>query len=153
MIQVSCYSCEQEAGLATGPEAERVYLGQYWRVAHAMQCPIPGWLIVLPRRHTTAISEHTPAEAAELGRLLVATSAAIEQQLHCPKTYVAQFAEARGFAHTHFHVIPRTEQLPAEYLGPAVFGYLNRPESEHLSLEDRNTLAVALRPLIAAQLS
>lgn len=151
-VRVSCYSCEQEADLATGPAAEQVYVGQHWRVVHAMHCPVPGWLIVLPRRHTTAISQHTPAEAAELGRLLVAVSGAIEEYIGCAKTYVAQFAEAHGFAHTHFHVIPRPDDLSLDRLGPAVFAYLSGPEAEHLPLEQRNAIAVALRPLIVARL-
>ncbi len=49
-------------------------------------------------------------------------------------TYVAQFAEAEGFAHGHFHVVPRTADLPAELRGPRVFGLLRQPE--HLLVPD-----------------
>lgn len=118
-----------------------------------MHCALAGWLIVLPRRHTTAISDHTAAEATELGPMLVAVSAAVEQYTGCTKTYVAQFAEAEGFAHTHFHVIPRPAELAPELLGPGIFGYLTRPESEQLSIDARNAIARTVRPLIAARLA
>jgi len=148
---MDCYSCRWELDLPAAPEAEKVYVGSYWRVVHATRCPVPGWLIVLPRRHTTSIAEHTGAEAAELGQLLVATSAAIQAHTGCAKTYVAQFAEAAGFSHTHFHVIPRSAELAADRIGPAVFSYLQSPDADHLPPGRRNELALALRPLIAAQ--
>lgn len=150
---MECYSCRHEAALADAPEAEKVYLGAHWRVVHAMRCALPGWLIVLPRRHTESIAEHTAAEAAELGRLLVAVSAAQQEYLGCAKTYVAQFAEAAGFAHTHFHVVPRPAGLDPGLVGPGVFDYLTRPEREHVPLAERNRISLALRPLIAAGLT
>lgn len=139
--------------LAEAPDAEQVFLTADWRVVHATRCALAGWLVVLPRRHTTAISEHTAAEAQQLGRLLVAVSAAIEEHTGCSKTYVAQFAEAAGFEHTHFHVIPRSADLPPDLVGPRIFDYLARPEAEQLSLHERNEHARALRPLITARMS
>lgn len=123
------------------PDAEQLYLAEHWRVVHAMRCALPGWLIVLPRRHTTAISQHCPAEAAELGSLLLAVSGAIEEYTGCRKTYVAQFAEADGFEHVHFHVIPRPADLAPELIGPGA----DRPR--HLRLPDPAGIrtAVAVR--------
>jgi diadenosine tetraphosphate (Ap4A) HIT family hydrolase len=143
----ACYSCAQEHRLAEAADADRIWVGQHWRVAHCIRCALPGWLVLLPRRHTTAVSQHTTEEAAELGRLLVAASAAIEELTGCPKTYVAQFAEAKGFSHTHFHVIPRAADLPADRIGPGIFGYLAGPESEQLSDAERDELARAFQPI------
>lgn len=147
-----CYSCWQESDLDGIAEAEKVWVGEYWRVAHCIRCALPGWLVVLPRRHTTTVAEHTMAEAAELGPLLIAVSEALQSVTGCPKTYVAQFAEAEGFSHTHFHVIPRPSDLPAEHVGPRVFSYLDRPEHEHIGAAERDDLARRLRPAIAAAL-
>lgn len=38
--------------------------------------------------------------------------------------YVALFAEAEGFEHIHFHVIPRKEDLDRAFRGPSVFTLL-----------------------------
>jgi diadenosine tetraphosphate (Ap4A) HIT family hydrolase len=65
-----------------------------------------GWLVVLPRRHVLALDEMSHAEAAALGPLLRAVTAALREVTGCAKTYVALFAEAEGFGHVHFHVVP-----------------------------------------------
>jgi diadenosine tetraphosphate (Ap4A) HIT family hydrolase len=86
-------------------------------VAHAFDVAIPGWLVLLTRRHVTALDELTADEAAGLGPLLRALTAALREVTGCQKTYVALFAEAEGFAHVHFHVVPREPGLPAESAG------------------------------------
>ncbi|WP_018654770.1 HIT family protein [Actinomadura flavalba] len=97
---------------------------EHWRVAHAFGTSLPGWLVLVPKRHVTAVADLTDAEAAGLGTWQVRLSRALHDATGCAKTYVAQFAEADGFAHVHFHVVPRAAALPAERTGPGVFAYL-----------------------------
>lgn len=146
-----CYACRTESRLESLPDRERVWVGEHWRVVHAFGTSLPGWLVVLPRRHTTRVAEHSTDEATELGRVLVAASAALESVTGCVKTYVAQFAEAEGFAHVHFHVVPRPVDLPADRRGPLAFGYLRGDEGEVAEAE-RDDLALRLRPEIEAAL-
>jgi diadenosine tetraphosphate (Ap4A) HIT family hydrolase len=150
---MSCYTCDSEAALDTAPDRERVWVGEHWRVSHAFGTALPGWLVVVPRRHTTRVAEHTPAEATELGSLLVAASAALETVTGCAKTYVAQFAEADGFSHVHFHVVPRPTELPPDRRGPAVFGYLGVPEAQEVGEDRRDQLAGELRTAIGSVLA
>ena len=147
-----CYSCDGERDLESLPDRERVWVGEHWRVAHAFGTSLPGWLVVVPRRHTLRVAEHSPAEAAELGGLLVAASRALEEVTGCLKTYVAQFAEAEGFAHVHFHVVPRPDDLPADRRGPRVFAYLADDAAE-VSEEERDELARRLRAAISRDLA
>ncbi|HET8599159.1 MAG TPA: hypothetical protein VFL99_02455 [Segeticoccus sp.] len=70
----------------------------------------------------------------------------------CAKSYVAQFAEAEGFAHTHFHLIPRPADLAEDRRGPNVFGYLGVPEGEQVPAADQDELARRLRTAIAEAL-
>ena len=88
----------------------------------ARRCP--GWLVLVPRRHTVALDDLTADEAADLGPLLRAVSSALRDVVRCRKTYVALFAEAEGFQHIHFHIIPRQPGLEADLRGPRVFGLL-----------------------------
>jgi diadenosine tetraphosphate (Ap4A) HIT family hydrolase len=118
-----CVSCANNAR-ADLPARERIYLGPRWRVAHAFGTSLPGWLVLVPRRHTVALDELTAGEAADLGPLLRAVSSALRDVTGCRKTYVALFAEAEGFQHIHFHVIPRQPGLEADLRGPRVFGML-----------------------------
>ncbi len=126
------------------PPRERVYDDGRWRVAHALSSTLPGWVVVLPKRHITSLAELTPAEAAALGPLLRRLSAALAEVTGCVKTYVALFAEAEGFEHLHFHVVPRVPDLPADRQGPGVFGYLAKEESDWLPEAERDRLAVHL---------
>lgn len=142
-----CVSCADEARLATLPPRDRIAVDDHWRVAHAFGVALPGWLVLLPRRHVTAVADLTDAEAAGLGSWQVRLSRALGTALGCPKTYVAQFAEAEGFAHVHFHVVPRMPDLPPELRGPGVFALLGRPDDEPTPAA-RDTLAAILRGLL-----
>ena len=118
-----CVSCANNER-ADLPARERIYLGPRWRIAHAFGTSLPGWLVLVPRRHTVALHDLTADEAADLGPLLRGASSALRDVVRCRKTYVALFAEAEGFQHIHFHIIPRQPALTAELRGPRVFGLL-----------------------------
>jgi diadenosine tetraphosphate (Ap4A) HIT family hydrolase len=122
-----CYSCEQEDRYDTLPLRERIGRDEHWRVAHVRGSGLVGWLVLVPRRHVTAIADLTDAEAAGLGHWQVRLSRALHVVTGCVKTYVAQFAELEGYSHVHFHIVPRMADLPAERRGANVFTLLNVP--------------------------
>lgn len=142
----SCYSCAQATQLAELPLRDRMYVADGWRVAHAIQCALPGWLVVVPSQHITSIAELTSAQASSLGPLLVRLSKALIEVTGCSKTYIAMFAEAEGFQHLHIHVIPREPDMPEDLRGPKVFSYLHRPESEWVTADEMNAIAARLEP-------
>lgn len=122
-----CYACDRETDLLVGvrlPTREDIAHDDHWRVVHATGVALPGWLVLLPRRHVTTIAELTDAEAAALGSWQVRVSRALHAVTGCAKTYVAQFAEAEGFSHVHFHIVPRRADLADELRGPRVFDLL-----------------------------
>lgn len=138
-----CVSCALNAK-ADPPPRERLYAGAGWLAAHAFGTALPGWLVVLPRRHVTALDELTGAEAAELGPLLSALTAAMRDVLGCSKTYVALFAEAEGFAHVHFHVMPRQPDLDPALRGPRVFGLLGGDPAGHVPDQEMDEVAARI---------
>jgi diadenosine tetraphosphate (Ap4A) HIT family hydrolase len=144
-----CFSCARSAGIDQLPPRERVAGDDLWRVAHAFNTALPGWLVLIPRRHVTAIAELTDAEAASLGRWQVRLSRALTAALGCSKTYVAQFAEAEDFSHVHFHIVPRPTDLPAELRGPRVFGLLGPEDRAHISEQERDEIALSLAAELA----
>jgi diadenosine tetraphosphate (Ap4A) HIT family hydrolase len=122
-----CYTCDRETDLLVQvrlPVREDIAHDEHWRLAHAFGTSLPGWLVLLPRRHVTAIAELTDVEAAALGTWQVRVSRALHEVTGCPKTYVAQFAEAEGHSHVHFHIMPRQVDLAAELTGPRIFALL-----------------------------
>ncbi len=144
-----CYSCRQnEQDPATLPSRERVYDDELWRVAHSFNSALPGWMVVVARRHITSLAELTPAEAAVLGPLLRALSMALEQKLQAKKAYVMFLAEAEGFGHVHIHVVPRPADLPAERRGAHIFGYLGQPEAVWVPPTEMDRIADEIRPVM-----
>ncbi|MFI7551667.1 HIT family protein [Micromonospora sediminimaris] len=56
---MDCYVCRSEEQFDTLPPRERVAADEHWRVVHAFDSRLPGWLVLVPRRHVTSIAELT----------------------------------------------------------------------------------------------
>lgn len=140
-----CHSCRNTERLAELPPRERIGFDEHWRVAHAFGTALEGWLVLVPRRHVTAIAELAADEAAGLGAWQTRLSQALHAVTGCAKTYVVQFAEAEGYGHVHFHIIPRMPDLPATHRGPRVFQLLGMSEADSVPPERRDEIAVALQ--------
>ncbi|HEX8498113.1 MAG TPA: HIT family protein [Actinomycetales bacterium] len=144
-----CYNCDQDADPASLAPWEAVHRDGLWRVALAYDTSMPGWLVVVPTRHVESLHEVSEDDAAALGRVLRAVSAALVEVTGCVKTYVMLFAEAEGFAHLHVHVVPRPADLAGEHLGPRVFAHLGVPPEKQVSVQARSDLAAALGAVLA----
>ncbi|QIQ02798.1 HIT family protein [Streptomyces liangshanensis] len=145
MTTRDCYACRKEAEFDTLPPRECVVHDQHWRVAHAFNTALPGWLVLLPRRHVVAVHDLTDAEASALGMWQVKLSRTLRDVTGCAKTYIVQFAEAEGFAHVHFHIVPRMADLKPEHHGPGIFELLRGPEQDRVTAGRADDMAHSLR--------
>jgi diadenosine tetraphosphate (Ap4A) HIT family hydrolase len=143
-FEPGCFSCDQQAQ-ASRPPREDVVHTDHWRVAHAFNSTLPGWLVLLPTRHVTSFTQLVPEAADELGGLVRRLAGALEGVTGCVKTYLMQFSEAEGFSHLHLHLVPRLPEHPEEARGPRVFAYLSEDEERWLPAAERDRLALALR--------
>lgn len=145
-----CFSCEQEARFDELAPRERIAADAFWLVGHAIDTSLPGWLVLVPRRHVTAVADLTDEEAATLGLWQVRLSRALHTVTGCVKTYVAQFAEAEGFAHVHFHLVPRSPLLPSQHHGPRIFPVaLRRSPEDRLSTAEMDRVSARLSAVLA----
>jgi diadenosine tetraphosphate (Ap4A) HIT family hydrolase len=142
---MDCYTCRNNDQFDQLPPRERIAADPHWRVAHAFNTTLPGWLILVPRRHVTTIAELSDDEAAALGTWQVRLSRALHEVTGCVKTYVIQFAEQEGFGHVHFHIVPRMPDIPDDHRGPKIFGYLTRPPAPGIDEQQRDDLAAVLQ--------
>ena len=147
---MDCYVCHNNDQFDQLPPRERIAADPHWRVAHAFNTSLPGWLVLVPRRHVTTIAELTDDEAAALGTWQVRLSRVLHEVTGCVKTYVIQFAEQEGFGHVHFHIVPRMSDIPSDHRGPEVFRYLTADPGAALGAERRDALARALRARLEA---
>jgi len=143
-----CYTCTRNGKADQAQPWEHIASDDLWRVAHAFNSALPGWLVLMPRRHVTAIADLTDDEARALGTWQVRLSRALHEALGCQKTYIAQFAEAEGFSHVHFHIVPRPSDLPRELRGPRIFQLLGAAGPQRIGEDQMTRIAAA----IAAQL-
>ncbi len=148
-MNASCYACGMTALSDAAPPRERVVVEGGWRVALAFNSTLPGWLVLVPMRHVTALDELTALESEEFGLLVRKASIALRAVTGCEKTYVMVFAEAEGFAHLHAHVVPRMADFTPDVIGPRVFAHLVDDESAWTSEADRDALALRLRSAFA----
>lgn len=143
----NCYTCEltcqRDAG--TAPLWDCIWRTAHWDVVHAYNTSLPGWLVLVARRHIEAVAELTEAEAIELGLLQQRVSLLLGEVIGCVKTYIIQFAEAKEHPHVHFHVVPRMADQPEAYRSTNIFGYLGVPEAERVAEADMNAIAQQIR--------
>jgi diadenosine tetraphosphate (Ap4A) HIT family hydrolase len=145
--ELDCFACRNTAAPDL-PVRERIFRTAHWRVAHAVRTGLPGWLVVVPTVHVTALADLEHAAAAELGTVLRDVSEALHAVVGCVKTYVVLFAEAEGFGHVHFHVIPRMADQPDELRGPRIFQMLGLPPDQCVTDAEMDRIGAAVRELL-----
>ena len=152
-VPIACKTCElirrRNAGLA--PLWDNIYRTPGWDVVHSYNTALPGWLVLVTRRHIESVDQMNDAEAAELGVLLRRVSAALRSVTGCVKTYVIQFAEHPQHPHVHFHVVPRMADQPETYRGPGIFGYMSGPPEQYVGEERMNEIAMRVRQILQTE--
>ena len=149
--QPDCLTCQALQEKIRLTDAPTVIETGLWKVEHAYPTSIKGWLVIVLKRHCEAVHELTGPELAEFGKLLGVCSQALQAVLGARKEYVMQFAEQAGFHHVHFHLVPRTPDMPPSLIGPQVFSALGDKAKHPLPQEEVFPLAVELRQWLAGR--
>ena len=110
-----------------------------------------GWLVIVLRRHAIALHDLTSEEFAELGPVLEMSVRAVHDALGSAKEYAACYAEAQGFEHIHFHVVPRAHDMPDALMGAGSFELLRVTKSEAVDPEEVKAFCESLRASFARQ--
>ena len=116
-----CISCQAISGAKRMNEVPRVMVTTNWVVEHIFPTSIRGWMVMMPKRHVTAVHQLTRAEMAEFGELLHAVCEGFHELYGAEKEYFMQFSEAPGFTHLDVHVVPRLKDWPSELTGENLF--------------------------------
>lgn len=150
MDSLDCWSCRSNRGeerISPGPP---IHVGRLWQVEHAYPTRLPGWLVIVLRRHAESLHELSTEEFGELARVLERTVRVLHQALACEKEYVACYAEIDHFRHVHFHVVPRPADLPADLVGTGSFALLKVSADEAVPREEIRALCETLRDSFGA---
>jgi diadenosine tetraphosphate (Ap4A) HIT family hydrolase len=145
MDSSECWSCRSNGGQQRISPGPPIHIGEFWQVEHAYPTQLPGWLVLVLRRHAESLHELRTEEFSELARVLERTVRVLHQTLACEREYVACYAEIDHFRHVHFHVVPRARDLPAHLLGTRSFAMLKVTEAEAAPREEIRALCETLR--------
>lgn len=145
-----CKTCELINRRNTGeaPLWDSIHRTQFWDIVHSYNTALPGWLVLVVRRHIEAIDELTDDEATELGSLVRRVSIALKEVTGCIKTYVVQFAEHEDHPHVHFLVVPRMADQPEDRRSTKIFGYLGVPEEERVTEARMNEVSAKIQGIL-----
>ena len=116
--------------------------------AQGLNTSLPGWTVLILRRHVIALDQLTEAEALELGDLIRRVSVALKDIVGSEKTYVMQFAEHPRHSHVHFHVVPRMADLAEADRGANIFNLLSVADEERVTEAKMNAFATSLQAAI-----
>jgi diadenosine tetraphosphate (Ap4A) HIT family hydrolase len=119
VVPSPCPECAAASG--GSPPAGGLLVETARFVVHALigATPVPGWVVVAPKRHVEALGELSPDEHREWMALATRLAAAQQRALGSKTSYLALFAEV--VPHLHLHVIPRFDATPGHLRGPRVF--------------------------------
>jgi diadenosine tetraphosphate (Ap4A) HIT family hydrolase len=148
-----CYPCTWNAAIDELPPRERIVVHDGWRLVHAFNTSLRGWLVLVPLRHIESFAELTEYEASTFATLVRESSRALADVVGCSKTYVMVFGEEKGFAHLHAHVVPRMPEFTDDLKGTNVVRLLGVGEDDRVPEGERDRLALALRERIERALS
>lgn len=143
----ACRTCElvQRRDEGGAPPWDLIVRTPSWDLVHAFGTSVEGWLVLVLRRHLTALADLSDAEAATLGPLIRSTSIALRDVLGCEKTYVVQFAEHEEHPHVHVHVIARMPDQPDDMQGPRIFSRAGVADEGAVPETRMNEIALAIR--------
>jgi len=83
---------------------------------------VVGHLVIQPQRHVENLTDLGADEIADIIRLIWKYNKALALAIHPKpeKIYLCMFSEATDW-HLHFHIVPRTEQIPPKERGGNIF--------------------------------
>jgi diadenosine tetraphosphate (Ap4A) HIT family hydrolase len=133
----NCAICSKLAPGAPAP----LFENELWHVVAMDQpCPVPGWVMLISKRHLPGPAAFDDREAESFGptfrhlqRVLLEVSGAL-------RVYSAAMGESSP--HFHCHLVPRYAEMPKEARGWAVFDLLRAAAAGEVSV-DRAAIGAA----------
>lgn len=111
---LNCVICDQNES-ADKSVMNVIWVSRSWVLLHdSAPSPVSGWLTLQPRRCVQGVSKLTEEEALEFGGISRKIARGMEIVLDVPKVYSIAFGES--VSHLHSHFVPRSLEMPPEYL-------------------------------------
>jgi len=107
-----CGVCQSLSGAS-------LYEDDLWVVRPADPAGVPGWMLLITKRHVGGPAHFDDREAAAFGPALRHFERVLEQVTGALRIYTAAMGESHP--HFHAHMVPRTPQMPKDAKAWGVF--------------------------------
>jgi diadenosine tetraphosphate (Ap4A) HIT family hydrolase len=142
--------CAVCATLSGAGRLEPLYEDALWHVRAAPSPPgVPGWMMMVSRRHVAGPAHFDDAEARTFGSALRHFERVLEQVTGALRIYTAAMGESSP--HFHAHMVPRTPIMPKDAKGWGVFDLERAAKAGEITvdLEEARRIAVAYARALA----
>ena len=117
---MSAPGCAVCATLSGPGRVEPLFEDALWHVRPAPSPPgVPGWMMMISRRHVAGPAHFDDAEARAFGLALRHFERVLEEVTGALRVYTAAMGESSP--HFHAHMVPRTAAMPRDAKGWGVF--------------------------------
>lgn len=96
-----------------------IFENDLWHVRHAEPHGVPGWMLMISKRHVAGPAHFDDREAANFGLALRHFSRVLEEVTGALRIYTAAMGESHP--HFHAHLVPRYREMPKDAKGWAVW--------------------------------
>ena len=146
-------ACAVCATLSAPGRLEPLYEDALWHVRPAPSPPgVPGWMMMISRRHVAGPAHFNDAEARAFGLALRHFERVLEEVTGALRVYTAAMGESSP--HFHAHMVPRTAAMPRDARGWGVFDLERAAKAGEIAVDleaarriaDEYARALAARP-------
>ncbi len=103
-----------------GPDAQpALYEDALWHVRPADPAGVPGWMLLITKRHVAGPAHFNDREAESFGPALRHFERVLERVTGALRIYTAAMGESHP--HFHAHMVPRYAAMPRDAKGWSVF--------------------------------
>ncbi|MBN1971047.1 MAG: HIT family protein [Candidatus Delongbacteria bacterium] len=127
---MNCKSCDSNNGIKRISPGDTIFEGKYWLIEHAYPTSLKGWTVIVLKRHCEEMHNLSTNEFQELATIQEKLVKSLKNIFDSKREYIFCFAEADGFKHIHFHVVPKHDEFNEDFIGVKVFHYLKPTPEE-----------------------
>lgn len=135
-------ACAVCASLAGPDRREPLYEDELWHVRHlAPPYALPGWMMMISRRHVAGPAHFNDREAAHFGPALRHFEKVLEEVTGALRIYTAALGESSP--HFHAHMVPRYPTMPKGAIKWDVFDLLRAAEEGEIQRDEAEVQRVS----------
>jgi diadenosine tetraphosphate (Ap4A) HIT family hydrolase len=131
-FEPTCGVCQ----LLYGPDKQpALYEDALWHVRHATPAGVPGWMMLITKRHVGGPAHFDDCEALSFGPALRHFERILERATGALRIYTAAMGESHP--HFHAHMVPRYAAMPGDAKGWSVFDLQRAVGAGEVAIDQR----------------